>query len=179
MAEVYQNSWLTISATSSTSPTSGCFNRTGNQAVEFRGRADGSLFTLYARRAIHHVPLDWGPDDGLMGRDKGLFPLLHRGWAYQERLLSARVLHFGPQELFWECREDIMCECKGIKEAYKEFEVTQRVSPKIAHNKILNTIANKEQLHLRWRQMVVEYSERKLTVGTDRLPALAGLAKEM
>jgi hypothetical protein len=31
----------------------------------------------------------------------------------------------------------------------------------------------------RWRKMVGEYTERKLTIGTDRLPAFAGAAKEM
>ncbi|KAF2496592.1 HET-domain-containing protein [Lophium mytilinum] len=38
-------------------------------------------------------------------------PLLRRGWVYQERLLSPRILHFGPDELIWECATMLRCEC--------------------------------------------------------------------
>ena len=31
-------------------------------------------------------------------------PLGGRGWALQERLLAPRTLHFGREQLFWECR---------------------------------------------------------------------------
>jgi hypothetical protein len=46
-------------------------------------------------------------------------PLLSRAWALQERVLSPRILHFGPMELFWECRNGIFCECptEGLKGA--------------------------------------------------------------
>ncbi|KAF2248961.1 HET-domain-containing protein [Trematosphaeria pertusa] len=37
-------------------------------------------------------------------------PLNSRGWVVQERLLSARTLHFGEQQLFWECHELQACE---------------------------------------------------------------------
>ncbi|KAF2803092.1 HET-domain-containing protein, partial [Mytilinidion resinicola] len=37
-------------------------------------------------------------------------PLLRRGWVYQERLLSPRGLHFGPDELVWECATALDCE---------------------------------------------------------------------
>jgi hypothetical protein len=107
------------------------------------------------------------------------YPLLARGWAYQEGLLSARVLHFGPQELFWECREEIFCECGGISQSHEEHQVRYKVPSKIAHNTAVNSATDRERLHVRWRTMVSEYTERKLTVGTDRLPAFAGVAKEM
>jgi hypothetical protein len=42
------------------------------------------------------------------------FPLLTRGWAFQERLLSPRVLHICESELVWECREACKCKCGGL-----------------------------------------------------------------
>jgi hypothetical protein len=39
------------------------------------------------------------------------FPLLQRGWVYQERYLSPRVLHFLNNELMWECNDMNACEC--------------------------------------------------------------------
>lgn len=32
-------------------------------------------------------------------------PLNQRAWVLQERLLAPRVLHFGPEQLTWECKE--------------------------------------------------------------------------
>jgi hypothetical protein len=98
MAEVYQNSWLTISATWSPSPTSGCFDSLENQAIVLKGEVCNYPFILYTRRSMENVTLDWGSD--VLKPQNGKYPLLARGWAYQEGLLSARVLHFGPQELF-------------------------------------------------------------------------------
>ncbi|CAN9252486.1 unnamed protein product [Alternaria alternata] len=37
-------------------------------------------------------------------------PLNQRCWILQERILSPRVLHFGHEQLFWECREFVACE---------------------------------------------------------------------
>lgn len=31
--------------------------------------------------------------------------LYTRGWVFQERLLSPRVIHFGKEQVYWECRE--------------------------------------------------------------------------
>ncbi|KAK0755315.1 hypothetical protein N5P37_012142 [Trichoderma harzianum] len=39
------------------------------------------------------------------------WPLLNRGWVYQEQLLSRRMLHFTQNELVWECFEETRCEC--------------------------------------------------------------------
>ncbi|KAK0638958.1 heterokaryon incompatibility protein-domain-containing protein, partial [Cercophora newfieldiana] len=35
-------------------------------------------------------------------------------WIFQERLLSTRVLHFGPEELAWECLEAFTCQCGSM-----------------------------------------------------------------
>jgi hypothetical protein len=37
-------------------------------------------------------------------------PLEKRAWVFQERYLAPRVLHFGPNQLFWECQEHTACE---------------------------------------------------------------------
>ncbi|PVH80857.1 HET-domain-containing protein, partial [Cadophora sp. DSE1049] len=37
-------------------------------------------------------------------------PLNSRGWVFQERLLSPRVLSFGAREVFWECKAREACE---------------------------------------------------------------------
>lgn len=37
-------------------------------------------------------------------------PLNERGWVFQERLLSPRVVHFEGEQVFWECTTDALCE---------------------------------------------------------------------
>lgn len=42
---------------------------------------------------------------------------LWRGWCFQERLLSRRVLHFTHREMVWGCRLGWQCECSPLGRA--------------------------------------------------------------
>ncbi|KAI8948208.1 hypothetical protein F4801DRAFT_604601 [Xylaria longipes] len=63
--------------------------------------------------AIHHLRIrprltHWtNPELAHSGQD---FPLFTRAWAFQEPVL----LHFCKQELVWECREAVQCECGSL-----------------------------------------------------------------
>ncbi|KIW18650.1 hypothetical protein PV08_02939 [Exophiala spinifera] len=47
-------------------------------------------------------------------------PLHRRVWVVQEQVLSPRTVHFGQDQIFWECRETKACEAypHGIPEAF-------------------------------------------------------------
>jgi Heterokaryon incompatibility protein (HET) len=178
MCSVYQNSMLTIAATKSPDSRGGCFT----QALpDYFGHVlrgideDGAPYEIFVRRKLLH----WGSLAAVTDTDAPLIqaiaPLLRRGWVYQERLLSPRVLHFGSQELLWECSETFCCECSSSKAG--AFDELEGEPPKILHAKALAkqsfpVITN------RWRFLVMEYSGLSLTFPSDRLPALSGLAKE-
>ena len=49
---------------------------------------------------------------GMDSSSKSL-PLLQRVWVFQERHLSRRVIHFGPQEASWECKPKVRTESKA------------------------------------------------------------------
>jgi hypothetical protein len=66
------------------------------------------------RIAVRRLTKHWG-DVGTNERNM-IFPLQSRGWAFQERLLSRRILHICRDELVWECREMSICECGGFGE---------------------------------------------------------------
>jgi hypothetical protein len=93
-----------------------------------------------------------------------LNPLNSRAWTFQERMLSSRVLHYCETELVWECDTTIRCECQP--------------DPRPPSNRPLRGPADAAALLGLWRRVVEEYSTRKLTKFSDRLPALAGLAKK-
>lgn len=207
MAGIYRNAWLTVSATASSSPSSGCFRH--DQAMVAQTPDDDGdddhLAILFPEAVKLRQDLrlslrfaDAHPDFSPFydpKRDKA-FPLLSRAWAYQERLLAPRVLHFGAQEVFWECMQDLDCECGAMKwtatkhmGSYASRNTAGQLPPKISHYAALHIgtaqkskvsdLKRKEKLLSRWQEMVEEYTRRSLTFATDRLPAFSGVAAEM
>ena len=206
MASVYRNSWLTVSATASSSPSSGCFRRGQSMIAQAPDSGDDDplavLFPeatklrrelrLSLRFATAHPDFSPFYDP----KKDASFPLLSRAWAYQERLLAPRVLHFGAQELFWECMQDLDCECGDMKwkatkhmGSYTNRNTVGELPPKISHYAALHISIGKsdkvsdekrkQKLISRWKEMVEEYTQRVLTFSTDRLPAFSGVAAEM
>ncbi|KAF2682223.1 hypothetical protein K458DRAFT_370889 [Lentithecium fluviatile CBS 122367] len=111
--------------------------------------------------------------DGCMWSDQVTrAPLNQRGWVLQERLLSPRVLHFGRQQLFWECKEQAAAECYpyGLPQLMSYF------AQDFKH--YLLPLVPTQQRPI-WEDIVYVYSRTKLTNNTDKLIALSGLAKRM
>lgn len=103
-----------------------------------------------------------------------------RAWAFQERLLSPRTLHFGPTEMAWECRALCKCECSATNE--RTSRITSLLKGSIALQPVPISSGDSAQSVLRsidyaWqRDIVEEYTRLDVTKETDHLFALAGLA---
>jgi hypothetical protein len=142
----------------------------------------GCKYTVFVRELFSHKDLSTEAAKGA----KSDIPLLTRAWAYQERLLATRVLHYLTNELFWECRSAIRCECGVYVPGAKLREHSKRgFSKVIQRNKADSSKLNIEpwrwtviQLKM-WPQIVAEYSARDLTFRKDRLPALSGVARRL
>lgn len=171
MASIYQNAVLTLAATRATGDEVGFLGLaqsypTHKIVLETRE----ALRQICARRRVPHIiPIE--------GEHIEEMPLLKRGWVYQERMLSRRILHFGKSELSWECLEDTACECKHVGTLTNGYETSHR-TPKQHHQKFINQPKNSGLGH-RWHQVVKEYSQLSLTYGQDIFPALSGMAKQM
>ncbi len=139
MADIYQNSYITLAATSSSSGSEGLFHEKPTSKLEcslnsqsaFIGHQGGShslwnqalsrLKYLYSKATaktgsiikVREKAYHWG-DSASKENIVRLYPLLARGWAFQERILSARVLHFCSDEMVWECNMEILCECGSL-----------------------------------------------------------------
>ncbi|KAJ3562254.1 hypothetical protein NPX13_g8634 [Xylaria arbuscula] len=108
-------------------------------------------------------------------RDSGLSS---RGWIVQEKILSPRTLHFGYDQIFWDCLGHRACE------AYPAHWIGQRAENKIGlwpdhmfRNKS-NVLENRLSNFLHWEKVVEQYSKCSLTLPEkDRLVALSGIAK--
>lgn len=94
-------------------------------------------------------------------------PLTKRAWAFQERTFSQRTIFFGKDQLCFECNnmfdtEDGICHQSRHRDIYRKLEAT-------AYTATLN-------LKL-WYGLLEEYTSRQLSRWSDKLPALAGLAR--
>lgn len=175
MGDVYKNATLTIVAASSSTVAGGFLNP--------RPSPEDFLLPLATLNGdigtISLTPKEYG----LQPRE----PLYSRAWALQEFLLSPRLLIFGTREVIWQCTElispvlpshrsyDPNWPCKRIP-MMQHAPVPQLISPALT--------SKPDQLTLRtrcniWQSIVQDYTSRNLTMPEDRLPALAGIAREL
>lgn len=179
MRDVYKNAHLTISAMGAKDSSEGCFFR--------RDLRDIMPTRIYVRHSADAVPQrmvfdvdDW--QSGWLGSLDGE-PVLERGWIMQERLLSPRALHFGRKQVFWECSRAWRCEAGLLP-----WPVTARtlwkplMSPYYGEEE--SYVPEREasydaDLFLEWKTVVRAYSQCKLTMPSDKLVALSGLAGDM
>jgi hypothetical protein len=123
---------------------------------------------------IFSSPLDW--------------PLLERGWVFQERLLSPRVLYFAKDQMFWECRSTFQDEIgherwkveeTGLdRQATRESPFINDMKPRQASWR-MRTVFDSADGQASWTEAIANYSRLLLTKESDRLPALAGIVKRM
>jgi len=97
MGDVYRHSVLNISATLGKDCRHGLLHkRTQHHGIPIpcQSHTLGSSGRLFLRP----VPKTW--HKSLEGEDS---PLSSRGWVLQERILSPRTVHYGKEQMFWEC----------------------------------------------------------------------------
>ena len=166
MGSIYQNSYVTISATNSGDGSGRCLaERRKPVKIPFENTLKKE-FALRARRILDHHPkdnLDGGPA-------RPIGPLSHRAWALQEVVLSTRVLHYTATELLFECKTSYRCECAPDRRACP---TTPSLIPKAVASKDTNAVWDV------WQRIVEKYSARDLTVGSDKLPAISGIASKI
>ena len=106
--------------------------------------------------------------------------LAERGWIMQERFLSRRIIHFGKDQMFWECNEGTFAEDGHVVSRRGQRECGQTEDPfsKLAYSNMLDDPSPlpESSFHSQWEHLVKAYSPLKLTNAEDKLPALSGLA---
>lgn len=126
------------------------------------------------------------------GRGKSLklsrLPLSKRGWTMQECILPRRLLHFTRGELIWECNTACGCQCgsPGLHECWKRLDHLQALTlatmdPEegaLHINDMLRGTSD-AKIYWCWERIVEDYSQRSLTILTDKLAAVSGLAQDV
>jgi hypothetical protein len=113
-------------------------------------------------------------------------PLALRGWAMQERELSIRLIYFTALWIIPEYREQSLCyhQLSRNNSRYNnvyENEISRcSYNPNVLIGRCLdvedysNYFQHRDIQH-RWKQLVMNYRNRKLTRATDKIASLSGL----
>ncbi|KAI1024402.1 hypothetical protein LB503_007127, partial [Fusarium chuoi] len=128
-------------------------------------------------------------------REQSRSLLFDRGWCLQEWILSPRILHWTANGLVWECSHGFFWEGQtGFQEKDPEVfgdapgddDARQTddclldfgVNAGGKASQILHS-GEKEALGEAWTELVSQYSQMHLTVPSDRLAAIQGIASQL
>lgn len=182
MGKVYQNALCNIAATGASDSSIGCFWD--------RNPLLAQVCKVHLTWELPFKGSYYCLDGSLWPRNIGEAPLNRRGWVVQERILSPRVLHFGVQQLFWECHEVEACESfpDGLPESPDPLTFIvrtglKRIKPSV-RQPIYNESINKSREsrldgYAYWDGIIDVYSRSSLTRQEDKLIAISGIAQEM
>ncbi|CAO1605042.1 hypothetical protein XANCAGTX0491_008577 [Xanthoria calcicola] len=178
MGEVYANSYCNIAATWNSSSDDGLFTKRNGSEVE--GIVVHPKWAGLKSASFRVVEF------GLWERLVTSAGLNKRAWVVQERLLAPRVLHFGQTQLAWECHEVDACETypTSLPVAQQSTETIHKGLDPETDGKTLQSMGDSESspnlhpYHV-WNKIVAAYTAGELTVASDKLVALSGLAKKM
>ena len=178
MASVYSNAYCTIAASSSADGNGGChvdpdsepygpvtlsFSETdenGNSTVQ-----KVRVFSTFGKATISILQQD---------------PLSSRGWTFQERELSNRILHYSKDSIRWECRvlkaslQFPWQDTNAFNGILRTFDVGQ-IAPLQPDQQFNDKWKEKEQAA--WFEAVQKYTGRALTKKSDALHAFSGIAR--
>jgi hypothetical protein len=170
MAGIFANSALIIAATSASTCDEGFLSYQPAPGISISARTvAGEEFQVLAGQYSRPHPIT-SKSAGLAIREQ--WPLLGRGWVLQERLLSPRVLHMTHREMIWECGEVTWCEC------YVDDSIEVASMGKIEYA-LANDGQSRMELAKAWQAIVDQYTMLDLTVPSDKLWAISGLAKRI
>ena len=165
MKHIYKKSYLTIAATNAIDAVGGLFvDRNPNDLKTFRVRGPWS----------RELECDYLlSDHNIWTREILESPLVKRAWAFQERLLSPRVLHFGRSQMLWECQDLNACET-----------FPENLPPEIERSsdwesKRLFSLKDGKFDNDYWRNTINTYSKGSLTRISDKCVAFAGIVEEV
>lgn len=164
MGHIYRNSIVTISASSSASSNVGfLYPRRSDPKISLsRALSDGSTAVIRLRKRLKEFK-----------ETVSSGPLCQRAWAFQERLLSRRILHYADDQVHWECQESCLSEGGRSISGHDRLKSSSILSHIAASP---SSAVEPRSLYLDWYETVEAYTRGELTRASDKLPALSGLA---
>lgn len=176
MTDVYKNAYCNISATAFNDGSSGLFVDRNPSITQPLRVSAATMFQVPNLKGYYCFIDVW-----LWKREVRDAPLNHRAWVLQERMLSARVLHFGKDQLFWECHEMEASETFpfGLPRIIRfgQHKGDSILCPRYAEQN--SSVTEDERFRRFWNDAIATYTRSSLTYSRDKLVAINGIVKEI
>lgn len=178
MASIYSNAIVTLSAAWAESTDVGLFPERPQYREESFSISSGRTPEIFLSRQRAKELRKFSDDV-----DNG--PLSTRGWTFQERLLSRRLIHFGAHQRHWECLSMRSSEAWASIDGYQGLGIAApfRADPlRYVYQEKSFESADKTQNNRTiraWRNLVQVYSKKGLSDPQDKLPAVTGMMKHL
>jgi hypothetical protein len=173
MHRTYRNSYLNLSAAASSSGQGGLFQSRHKKDIEFFELKIPEWKDL-GNESWYIFPRDLWKEHLL---DQ---PLYARGWVFQERMLSPRILHFASKQIFWDCSTMSACETipNGLPAPLDDLAATERhwrERLQLGNGLVVGSADPSPDDF--WKRAVQNYTQCALTQSDDKLLAVWGVAK--
>ncbi|KAF2656626.1 HET-domain-containing protein [Lophiostoma macrostomum CBS 122681] len=169
MWATYSHSFLNISATASSDSRSGLF----------RDRHPATILDTIVEVPETHEYIDEGHhrfyDETTFREEVDNAPVNRRSWVVQERVLSPRIVHFCEGQLYWECQS--LQASERMPAGFPERMA--RTKQRSVYKGACKTKVDKKVFLHAWGSLVDLYTNCNLTYGSDKLPAVSALARNM
>ena len=176
MDEIYEKCALTIAGPAADDCYSGILHPRQRPSVpscafpDDLGSTDATSDLVIGESMLGRVSSSAPKQDGSL--------LATRAWAFQERILSPRVLFFGSKQLYWECTTTEYYEYCWYATRFNASTVSPyKKKEDLSLLEQSNRALENDDLRRTWRKVVEAYIECRLSMITDKLPALSGLAR--
>ncbi|KAI6774800.1 hypothetical protein HG530_001558 [Fusarium avenaceum] len=186
MGKVYSHSFLNVSATLAYDDTRSLFDQSSHPF-------DPTLLNLPCMKKVRVFKVGdprarlkmlqrrsrkaWSVDHDIWEDEIEQGPLQSRGWVFQERFLSPRILHFAERQLAWECHRINALEMfpKRLPPGLIQWPRSDIADNVLAAK--VPTNANLFEFCRSWDEIVAKYTTTELTSKKDKLVAFARVAK--
>jgi hypothetical protein len=198
MGQYYKNSLVTIAAVSAKGGEEGCFRKISTLEVTPCPVPMQEDIPGVSNIGGWFIRPTWQPSQGKESDEqvRGA-PLDLRAWAFQERIMSPRVLQFEEYQMSFICYDGGASEqypegfpkqrwystgpFENVRDKFGDLEATMAigggvVSPEKAD---AENDEKKRDIWQYWRNLISSYSRLDITYRTDVLPALSGLASQI
>jgi hypothetical protein len=177
MSEVYGHAHMNLIAAHARDGREGCFH--DRNVLTVRPCKIPNPFNLSSDDYFLVYPMRI---DKIFEEEVRSSPAYKRAWILQERLLAARTLYFGRNQLFWACGKLEACEAfpsganYGSARPHNQNPVDKQ-GLQLLLNRAVTAMHNKTQLISEsWARIVKMYTAANMTEPSDKLIALQGIA---
>lgn len=180
MGQIFSNAYLTICAANSSSCHESFLERSlVTTTLDFGSSIDGTKHSCTLVQQQVATSINPGFDNRPLTYDLHGMAWRDRGWVFQERQMSTRMLIFGTSTLHFQCQWLTLTE-NGYRERCTQPQFFSGVLSDWAssHSSELDR-KQSSSLYPVFRDLIQDYRTTVLTYPSDRLPAMIGLIQLM